>query len=118
MPGHDRLGEQGKSPAERFGRQVGQRGEIARRTGIVEHDVECAEFLDRRENQRLDLGILRDIGAAVDHLAGKSPTTTRAPSATNTSTVAKPMPLTPPVTAATLPVSLPIIQHSSAWKMN
>ena len=85
--------------------------------GVVEHDVEAAETVDREVHERLHLLRIADVGlleggGLADALATSSPPsasmsamTTLAPSATSSSAVAWPIPPAPPVTIATLPAS-------------
>ena len=95
---------------------LGERPERTADAGVVEQHVETAEALDGGTDQRLDVVLLGDVGAheaaggrgrrpprrgAWPFSALKSPTTTLAPSSRKRSTVARPMPLAPPVMTAT-----------------
>ena len=92
--------------------------------GIVHHDVEAAEFLDRCADQRIHLRPDRHVtGAKARDAAGRprsppasarrlratvsvtSPITTFAPSRANSVAMARPIPDAPPVTMTTLPLS-------------
>ena len=98
---------------------LGDRPEGAADAGVVEHHVEAAEAPDRRGDELLDRGLVGDVGPDEAQRSGsatsstsrcplsslRSPTTTRAPASRKRSTVARPMPLAPPVTMATRPLS-------------
>ena len=94
--------------------------------GVVERDVDAAVGLLRRREQEVDLLLVGDVALdeqAVDlaprsrgpRSVSRSPMTTVAPSSANRRTVARPMPLHPPVTTATLPANLPVMLSSSAF---
>ncbi len=105
---------------ERLVGQVDDGGVVARPAGVVDHDVDAAEVLDGRVDDAL--AVLADLGVAGDEHDGVAGVhllraacwpfsslrplmTTLAPSRTNASAMARPMPLVPPVTAATFPSS-------------
>jgi len=106
-----------------FGGYLLQRADRPDQTGVVEGDVETAEFADRARDQRSDVGLGCDVGLLENGAASillalttvdappsslRSATTTAAPSPAKRIAVARPIPLAAPVITATLLSSLPI----------
>ena len=96
--------------------------ELAADPGVVEHDVEAAELLDREVDRCLHVvGVAHVDPLERDRVAELrrqllAPTLVdvgdhdlRAPSATNRSTAARPRPPAPPVTIATFSLSSPMV---------
>lgn len=92
---------------------------VAGNAGIVDHDVQVTEVLDGGSDQAVDVDSNSDVASHCprDVVAAKrlaavsvasrliSPSTTRAPSATNRSAIANPNPCAPPVTTAVRPIN-------------
>ena len=93
---------------------------VAGDAGVVDHDVQPAEPVDGRTDERVDIVAGRHVAAhrhgdvvAAELLGGRfcvasrstSPSTTRAPSSTKRCAIAKPDPWAPPVTTAVLPLN-------------